>query len=170
MTTPVTVVPYDSIWPLRFHQERAALEAAFRGSEVTIEHIGSTAVPGLGAKPVIDLMAGFTRLTDAEDRITALEIQGYEYVPDYEAELPDRRYFRKPRLRPRAFHLHCVVKGSDSWVRHLAFRDHLRAHPGAAAAYYELKRGLAERCDKEGYAAAKSPFIEEVLASALGGE
>lgn len=162
------VVPYDPDWPRRFRQERAVLDAVFSGSDVTIEHIGSTAVPGLGAKPVIDVLVGLTKLTEVENRVTALEAKGYEYVPQYEIQLPERRYFRKPRFRPRAFHLHCVLKGSDLWLRHIAFRDYLRTHAEAAVAYYALKRELAGRCSKEAYAEAKSPFIEEILASALG--
>jgi GrpB-like predicted nucleotidyltransferase (UPF0157 family) len=168
MTESVIVVAYDPDWPRRFEQERAVLAAVFAESEATIEHVGSTAVPGLGAKPVIDIMVGVSRLTEAEGRIAAVEAAGYEYVQKYESQLPERRYFRKPRLGPRAYHLHCVVKGGDVWVRHLAFRDYLRAHPEAAAAYDELKRELAVRCSKEGYTDAKGPFIEGILAAALG--
>jgi GrpB-like predicted nucleotidyltransferase (UPF0157 family) len=168
MTESVIVVAYDPDWPRRFEQERAVLAAVFAESEATIEHVGSTAVPGLGAKPVIDIMVGVSRLTEAEGRIAALEAAGYEYVQEYENQLPERRYFRKPRLGPRAYHLHCVVKSGDFWVRQLAFRDYLRAHPEAAAAYYELKRELAVRCSKEDYTGEKSPFIEGILASALG--
>ena len=79
----------------------------------------------------------------------------------------DRRYFRKPRLEARAFHVHCVVTGSDFWIRHLTFRDHLRTHPESAAAYDSLKRDLAMRVSKEAYTEAKSPFIESLLASAM---
>jgi GrpB-like predicted nucleotidyltransferase (UPF0157 family) len=115
-------------------------------------------------------MVGVATLTAAEDRMTALEAAGYEYVQMYERQLPERRYFRKPPLKPRAYHLHCVVRGCEFWTRHLAFRDYLRAHPASAAAYYELKRKLAGRCSAESYTAAKSPFIERVLTSALGGD
>lgn len=167
MTDRVTVVPYDPAWPRRFDQERRALAAVFAGTEAVIEHVGSTAVPGLGAKPVIDIMVGVPVLIAVEGRIPALEAAGYEYVQEYEEQLPDRRYFRKPRFGPRAFHVHCVVVGSDFWIRHLAFRDHLRAHPESAAAYYNLKRELATRVSKGEYTEAKSPFIEGVLASAM---
>jgi GrpB-like predicted nucleotidyltransferase (UPF0157 family) len=168
VTEPVNVVPYDPDWPRRFAQECAVLCAVFAGSEAAIEHVGSTAVPGLGAKPVIDVMVGLSQLAEAEGRIAALETAGYEYVQKYEGQLPERRYFRKPWLGPRAYHLHCVVKGSDFWVRHLAFRDYLRAHLESAAAYYELKGRLAARCSKEDYTEAKSQFIEWILVSALG--
>jgi GrpB-like predicted nucleotidyltransferase (UPF0157 family) len=168
MPEPVIVVPYDSDWPRQFERERAALAAVFAGCDAAIEHIGSTAVPGLGAKPVIDVLVGLSRLADAEHRIAALEAAGYEYVRKYETRWPQRRYFRKPRLAPRAFHLHCVVKGSDDWVRHLAFRDYLRAHPESAAAYDELKRALAARLGKDEYTEAKGPFIDAIISSALG--
>jgi len=168
MNKAVLVVAYDPDWLRRFEEERAVLAAVFADCEASIEHVGSTAVPGLGAKPVIDIMVGVATLVEAERCIAALEAVGYEYVPEYEHELPERRYFRKPRLGPRAYHLHCVVKGGNLWVRHLAFRDYLRAHPDAVAAYYELKCELATRCRKEDYTEAKRPFIERILVSALG--
>ena len=167
MTERVIVVPYDPDWPRRFDLERAVLATIFAGSEADIRHVGSTAVHGLGAKPVIDVMIGVSQLVEAENCIAALEAAGYEYVQKYERELPERRYFRKPRLGPSAYHLHCVVKGGEFWVRHLAFRDYLRTHPDAAAAYYELKRALAVRVSKADYTEAKSPFIEGILEAAL---
>jgi GrpB-like predicted nucleotidyltransferase (UPF0157 family) len=168
MSEPVIVVPYDSDWPRRFDQEAVVLGAVFAGSEAAIEHVGSTAVPGLGAKPVIDIMVGLSHLAEAEDRSAELEAAGYKYIQKHEKHFPERRYFRKPRLGPSAYHLHCIVKGSDFWVRQLAFRNYLRAHPKSAHAYYELKRKLAVRFSKEDYTEAKSPFIEGILVSALG--
>ena len=124
---------YHPEWPHRFDEERRVLAVAFAGSDAIIEHIGSTAVPGLGTKPVIDVLIGVPILVEVERRIPLLEAAGYEYVQEYEQQLPDRRYFRKPRSGPRAYHVHCVVAGSDFWIRHLAFRDYLRAHPESAA-------------------------------------
>jgi GrpB-like predicted nucleotidyltransferase (UPF0157 family) len=168
MAERVAVIPYDPEWPHRFDQERAIVDAVFAGSDAPIEHIGSTAVPGLGAKPVIDMMIGLGTLEDAERRIAALEAAGYEYVREYESQVPERRYFRKPRIGPREYHLHCVLKGSSFWVRHLAFRDYLRAHPESAADYYQLKRDLAVRFTKDEYTKAKTRFIEGILTSAIG--
>jgi GrpB-like predicted nucleotidyltransferase (UPF0157 family) len=153
MTDRVTIVPYDPDWPRRFDEERRALTAVFAGAKAVIEHVGSTAVPGLGAKPVMDIIVGVPLLAEVEHRVPALEAAGYEYVPEYEQQLPDRRYFRKQRLGPRP--------------RHLTFRDHLRTHPESAAAYHSLKRELAMRVSKKAYTEAKSPFIEGVLASAM---
>ena len=166
--TRITIVPYDPDWPRRYDRERVVLGTVFGECEAVIEHVGSTAVGGLGAKPVIDVIVGLLRLADAEERTGALEAVGYEYVQEYEKQLPERRYFRKPRSGPSAYHLHCVLKGSAFWVRHLAFRDYLRTHPDAAAAYYQLKCELAARFSKEEYTEAKSPFIEGILGSALG--
>lgn len=166
MTDRVIIVPYDPEWPRRFDEERGVLAAVFAG-EAVVEHIGSTAVPGLGAKPVIDVMVGVAALTEVERRIPELEAVGYEYIKEYEKQLPERRYFRKPRLGPRAFHVHCVVKESEWWIRLLAFRDYLRAHPESAAAYHHLKRNLAARVTKEDYTDAKRAFIEGVLATAM---
>jgi GrpB-like predicted nucleotidyltransferase (UPF0157 family) len=89
MSEPVIIVPYDQDWPRRFEKERAVLAVVFAGTEVAIEHVGSTAVPGLGAKPVIDVMAGLSQLAEAESRTAALELAGYEYVHEYEKHSND---------------------------------------------------------------------------------
>jgi len=159
------VVPYRAEWPQLFAREADLLAHAFQGTGAVIEHIGSTAVAGLGAKPVIDIMIGLSSLVDAERRVHELARLDYQYVPQYEAELPDRRYFRKPFQRPRTHHLHIVELGSDFWVRHLLFRDYLRAHPETAAAYYELKKRLAAESNASGmdYTELKSPFVTDVL-------
>src|SRR5438045_7182066 len=167
MTSQVLLVPYDPDWPRRFDEERRVLAAVFAGAEAVIEHVGSTAVSGLGSKPVIDVMVGVPRLAAVEERIRAFEAAGYEYVQEYEQQLPERRYFRKSEAGTRLFHVHCVVTGSAFWIQHLAFRDYLRAHPDVAADYYTLKEDLATRVSKADYTEAKSPFIEQVLASAM---
>jgi aminoglycoside N3'-acetyltransferase/GrpB-like predicted nucleotidyltransferase (UPF0157 family) len=169
MTKHVLLVPYDPEWPRRFEEERSVLAEVFAGTGAVIDHVGSTAVPHLGAKPIIDVMVGVPALAVAEEKIGALEAAGYEYVQEYETQLPHRRYFRKPRLGTRTFHVHCVVTGSKWWIEFLAFRDYLRAHRDAAAAYYDLKAGLATRVTRGEYTQAKAPFIERVLATALRG-
>jgi len=167
MTERVILKSYNSDWPRQFDEERQVLEAVFAGTEAVIEHVGSTAVPGLGAKPVLDVLVGVRALAEVEARIQALEAAGYEYVQKHEQQLPNRRYFHKPRHKPRTVHLHCVVKGSDFWIQHLAFRDYLRAHPGTASTYYNLKRELAAHLPRSEYTDAKSSFIKTVVASAL---
>jgi GrpB-like predicted nucleotidyltransferase (UPF0157 family) len=161
----IEIVPYDSAWPARFECEKSVLLDVFRSVAVQVEHVGSTAVPGLGAKPVIDIMLGVDHLAAVETRISDLTARGYEYVQRYEAAFPERRLFAKPCQRPRAFHLHAVEHSTAFWRRHLLFRDFLRHRPEVAAEYCELKKHLAAEfgADRDGYAWAKTAFIEAVL-------
>lgn len=162
------IVSWRAEWAERFAEQRDLLLALFAPGEAVVEHVGSTSVPGLAAKPIVDLMLGVPRLADVEARIPALEEAGWEYVPEHEAVLPDRRFFARPVTRPRTHHLHAVELASAFWRDHLAFRDYLRAHPGEAAAYAALKRELAARFgrDREGYTEAKTSFVREALARA----
>ena len=161
----IRVVPYDRMWPRMFVAEKELLLGVFEEEGQMLEHIGSTSVPGLGAKPVIDIMAGVRSLANVERMIPRIEGLGYAYVPEYEAEIPGRRYFRKPRVRPRTHHLHVVELGTEFWESHLAFRDFLRERPEWAEEYYLLKRELAGRLRGDGraYTEAKSDFVERVL-------
>jgi len=165
---PVEIVPYDAAWPTRFEAEKSVLLDVFRTVQVQIEHVGSTAVAGLGAKPVIDIMLGVDDLSAVELRIPDLAGRGYEYVSRYESEFPERRLFAKPQWRPRAFHLHAVERSTRFWHRLLLFRDFLRRHGEVAVEYCEFKKRLAAVFgdDRDGYARAKTAFIEAVL----GGE
>ena len=92
----VEVLPYDPDWVHTFETERAGLASVFAGVDAQIEHVGSTSVPGAWAKPIIDISIGCDSLFPFEERIGDLEALGYEYVPEYEQQIPDRRYFRKP--------------------------------------------------------------------------
>lgn len=156
------IVDYDPTWPERFQQERARLLAVLAVSVQTIEHIGSTSVPGLAAKPVIDIMIGVRDLAEAEQPcIAAIVGLGYEYVPDYEDEMPDRRYFRKNDADGvRTHHLHLWPVDHPDYERHIVFRDYLRTHPDEAAAYEAVKRDLITQYDNgNDYAEAKSVFV-----------
>jgi GrpB-like predicted nucleotidyltransferase (UPF0157 family) len=110
-------------------------------------------------------MLGVSRLDEAEARVPDLALLGYQYIPEYEASIPERRYFRKPRNGIREYHLHCVLSGSDFWRRHLVFRDYLRARPEETAAYATLKKELAAVSGKDrvGYTDGKGPFIQRIL-------
>jgi GrpB-like predicted nucleotidyltransferase (UPF0157 family) len=165
-TQPVEVVDYDRDWPRQYEEERDRIAAAIGDSAVAIEHVGGTAVPGLPAKPVIDLMVGVEDIERAGPAVAGLINLGYEYVPEFESQLPDRRYFR--RGSPESHHVHMVPVDSDYFAEHLLFRDWLRAHPQAAEEYGKLKRGLAGRfpLDRDAYRAGKVPFIEMVVAAA----
>jgi GrpB-like predicted nucleotidyltransferase (UPF0157 family) len=169
--TAVLLVESQAAWPAQARAAMAPVRAAFEGRPVRLEHIGSTAVPGLCAKPVLDLLLGVPALADAEDRAGALEALGFRYRPEHEAELPERRYFVRPAGAGPRVHLHAVVLGGPLWTRHLAFRDALRRDPGLAARYAALKRDLAGRHaeDKAAYTAAKAPFIAGVLAAVAPG-
>jgi GrpB-like predicted nucleotidyltransferase (UPF0157 family) len=162
---PVRVVPYDESWPARFDAEKKLLEATI-GSWITggIHHIGSTAVSGLAAKPVIDILVGVEDLPSSKACFGALAELGYQYAP-YRVE--EMHWFCKPSPAHRTHHLHLVPTGSRRYRQELAFRDTLRARPDLAERYEELKLQLALRYrdDREAYTEAKLSFINEALAS-----
>jgi GrpB-like predicted nucleotidyltransferase (UPF0157 family) len=166
----VIVSPYSVEWPKLFGELREELLAVFAPMEVAIEHIGSTSVPQLAAKPVIDVLLGANCLDDVELKINALSDFGYLYVPKYESELPMRRYFVKSAVAALRVHLHAVERGSRLWKEHLAFRDVLRADSRLRSQYQSLKLQLATEYanDKSAYSAAKNPFIQSVLAAVAG--
>ncbi len=163
----VVVVDYDASWPRQFEEEKSRIVATLgdvMAGVVAIEHVGSTAVPGLAAKPIIDIIPGVRDLSIGELCIEPLERLGYEYLG--EVGIPGRFYFRKGD--PRTHHLHLVQHGSEFWERHIRFRDLLRADPEVARQYDALKRELAVkyRTDRLAYTEAKTPFIESALARA----
>jgi GrpB-like predicted nucleotidyltransferase (UPF0157 family) len=160
---PIRLVPYDSTWPERFEAERAALEEAVgRWVLGGIHHIGSTAVPGMEAKPVIDIMAGVRDLEESRSCFEPLGRLEYVYFPYLPAE---RHWFCKPDPSRRTHHLHLVPADSPRFRDHLAFRDRLRADPEFARQYTELKRRLAARFerDREAYTEGKDDFIATAL-------
>jgi GrpB-like predicted nucleotidyltransferase (UPF0157 family) len=164
---PVHVVPYDSDWPQRFVAERELLAAALgRWLVGPIEHVGSTAVPGLAAKPVIDIMAGVGTLDDSRPAIPVLERLQYCYS-DYRSDV--MHWLCKPSPARRTHHLHLVPFRSPLWVERVAFRDYLRGHAETALEYEHLKQQLAERFrfDREAYTDAKTNFISRVVKAAL---
>jgi len=157
----VRLVPYTSEWRLEFTRERERLFAALRGTAVAIEHVGSTAVPGLRAKPVLDIMVGLPRVADHERALSPMDALGYRYKGEH--GIPGRHYFRLGE--PCTHHLHMVSFGREFWLRHLLFRDHLRAHAEVAQAYEAVKLELFARHpkDRPAYQDGKTDFIESVL-------
>jgi GrpB-like predicted nucleotidyltransferase (UPF0157 family) len=147
-----------------FEEEKALILGAIGHAIIAIEHVGSTAVSGLGAKPVIDITAGIRSLDDAPACVKSLQSLGYTYVPEFEAAIPERRYFHKGPEQARTHHLHMVELTSEFWERHLLFRDFLRAHPDVAQEYEALKRQLANQfgTDRVGYTEAKTSFIRAI--------
>lgn len=166
----VVLSPYSDAWPDAFARVQAELVAAFAPAPVVVEHVGSTAVPGLVAKPVLDILLGAKQLSEIECRIHTLAALGFAYVSKYERELPQRRYFVHPALCSLRVHLHAVVYRSLFWQQQLAFRDALRADSGLAHEYARLKLRLAAKFvdDKAAYTDAKAPFIQSVLALKAG--
>lgn len=165
----VVVSPYSAEWPSCFRVIREELLAVISPIAVTVEHIGSTSVPGLAAKPVIDVLLGARSLAEVESNIEALGDLGYAYVKKYEDVLPMRRYFVKSPAASFRVHLHAVELGSHLWLEHLAFRDALRSDPALRARYQSLKLQLAHAFadDKAAYSAAKDPFVQSVIAAVL---
>jgi GrpB-like predicted nucleotidyltransferase (UPF0157 family) len=170
-TVELVLSEYQPQWPANFSAAAAEIQAVFSGVPASIEHIGSTSILGMCAKPVIDMLLGVESLSDVDPRVPDLAKLGYEYRPEYERDIPERRYFVRPaNLLPR-IHLHIVEVGSRIWREHLVFRDALRTKPSLAVQYAQLKRELAvsHSHDKAAYTNAKSPFIAQVLASNPGG-
>jgi len=160
---PIHLVPYDPSWPSLFELERGILERAIEPwLSGPIEHIGSTAVPGLVAKPVIDIMAAVNSLDVSRPAIRVLVDLGWVYFP-YRAEV--MHWFCKPSPAFRTHHLHLVPLSSRLWAERIAFRDYLRRDPMGATEYAQLKRQLAERYefDREAYTEAKGSFVQRVL-------
>jgi GrpB-like predicted nucleotidyltransferase (UPF0157 family) len=158
----VRLVEYDALWPALFAAERRRIRDQWGTlPALSLEHVGGTSIPGMCAKPVLDMAAGQPRGASTKDYVAALERAGYEHRG--ERGVPGRQFFR--RGQPKAYHVHLVEEGSPLWRDYVAFRDYLRAHAEAARRFADLKRGLAVRFpeDREAYTNAKSPHILEIL-------
>jgi NAD-dependent deacetylase len=155
------VVEYDPEWPRRYEAEADLVCAALGADVVDVEHMGSTAVPGLAAKPVIDISVGLRRVEVAAERIAAMEQLGYEYLG--ENNLPGRLFFRKDEAGRRAYHVHAVEHDGGHWHRHRAFRDFLRAHPEEAVRYAAEKRRLAQCETHEEYWERKQAYMDPLF-------
>jgi putative glutamine amidotransferase len=166
-TGAYAIEAYDPTWPTRFDDEAARLRAALGHLAVRIDHVGSTAVPGLAAKPVVDIQVSVTSIAPRSDYLDPLGALGYRWAID---PWPgDHEFFSRDQDGHRAYHVHVCAAGSRWERRHLAFRDWLQSHPDDAAAYERLKRELAQRHprDTHGYTDAKTEFIREVESRAL---
>lgn len=159
----VTVVPYDPRWALLFDQAALDLRSTLGSAILAVHHVGSTSVPGLAAKPILDILVSIPVFARGPDLVPQLAALGYEFRPD--EEIPDRHYFRRGAGAVRTHHLSLAEPDSRHHRVTLAFRDALRANPSVAAAYASLKRRLADQFprDREAYIAGKSEFIAQVL-------
>lgn len=185
-----TIQEYQPRWAAEFLQLHEKIGRALSGMQVAIAHIGSTAVPGLGAKPIIDILAGVEQEGDLDKTIAPMQQAGFTYFRKYEPAWPERRYFVqlesaqgeeapaiidvhdddsfRRRFVSKA-HVHTVVKGGSDWERHIAFRDYLRAHPAVRDEYYRLKQAISQRDfqDMLEYNDHKSDFVKRVERDAL---
>lgn len=161
------IVGYHHGWPEAFEAEAARIRAALGEIAVRIDHVGSTSVPGLAAKPTIDIQVSVERLTPRDRFVVPLTGLGYRFVAD--PIDPEHEYLSRDVAGQRAYQIHVCLAGGEWEQRHLAFRDHLRAHPDDASTYEELKRRLAadHPNDVMAYVDAKGPFIREIEARAL---
>jgi len=165
VNSPVIVVEYNEEWPAIYERERQLIASMLGETIIAIEHVGSTAVVGLSAKPIIDLMLVVERLEPGEVYARYLETLGYLFVAD--AGSSDRHFFKKGE--PRSHHLHLVEEGSQEHRRLIAFRDYLRAHPETRQEYEALKKALALqfRFEREAYTKAKTEFVRSIEARTL---
>jgi GrpB-like predicted nucleotidyltransferase (UPF0157 family) len=185
----ITIAPYDPAWPEMFQEEEQRIAALLGELSPRIEHIGSTSVPGLAAKPVIDIAVGMQSMEDL-DRVPERMLQDphYRYLRVYEDSMPLRRFFLRiaspeqlaqipqivdeerwtvhPAILTRQYHIHIWPEDTEEFQRHIRFRDYIRSHPEARQAYEDLKRELAEKEWKHGndYAGAKTRFIRAIEA------
>ena len=165
------VLPYDVHWPAEFEVEAARLRAALGSIALRVDHHGSTSIPGLAAKPIIDIQVSVAALQPIAAYSACLQAVGYVHLPH-----PDDSFcpfFYRPHRWPHSHHVHVVQAGGVEERRTLAFRDYLREHPDVAREYEQLKRGLAAQFAaagheaREAYARAKSDFIERIIGKAL---
>lgn len=186
----ITIETYQPAWVDKFQQEKAIIAAALAPLVPVVEHIGSTSVPGLGAKPIIDMLVGVGQEAQLDQTTQPMMAAGYTYFRKHEPAMPYRRFYVRligplgqtapakvdigePFVIGQDFksvtHIHLLVKDTIHWTRHIAFRDYLRTHPDIAAQYDTLKRTISLRDFKDGiaYNEAKDHFMKKVEAEAL---
>jgi GrpB-like predicted nucleotidyltransferase (UPF0157 family) len=163
----IEIIDPDPAWADEFRAERERIVSALGGLALAIEHYGSTAVPGVPAKPTIDVMIAVRNLDDAAVEIDRLQQAGYERRPSGDLEKPRRLFLVRYHGARRIAHLALIEPEGDYWHEHLAFRDALRTDAALAGRYAELKRELAERFrdDRVGYTDGKTVFVEAALRS-----
>lgn len=161
----VKIVPADPAWAEKFERGAATIRAVLGAMVLGVEHIGSTSVSGLAAKPVVDMLVGLPTMEDVLAAPAKLVPHGWEFPPAINDALDDRRFGKLAPGGERTHHVHIVVFDADEWRRLVAFRNALRASPDLARRYEELKRDLAAQYanEREKYTAAKTDFVASVL-------
>ncbi|HEV2318595.1 MAG TPA: GrpB family protein [Verrucomicrobiae bacterium] len=161
----LTIEPYRDSWKCEFEIEAAKIRSALGETVVMLHHIGSTAIPRIYAKPIIDILAEVTSLEAIDARVIDMQALGYDAMGEF--GIPGRRYFRKDDSN--GSHVHAFAHQSPQITRHLTFRNYLISHPGAAQTYSDLKRRLMETCkgNIDAYVDGKDAFVKEVERKAL---
>ncbi len=162
----IHIADYSSDWPALFDEEKKRIQEAI--GDVEIEHTGSTSIPGLGAKPVIDMMGIVHNIDDARQFVEKMETLGYKYTPKLETLIPDIKFFQTRPEAKTQYHISFTEKDSDFYARQILFRDYMRKHPEAIREYAKIKRELAkEHVDNfETYNAGKTAFILSIIEAA----
>ncbi|SFK53951.1 GrpB domain, predicted nucleotidyltransferase, UPF0157 family [Halobacillus dabanensis] len=163
LNNTVELYPYDPDWQLRFKKEKEIITRTLDPSPLPMEHIGSTSIPGMVAKPIIDILLGVDDLTDFSRLIPSLSRAGYEYIP--KPELKTRRFFRKGAPGRGICHLHLCEWNGEEWNEKVFFRDYLRLNPEEASEYTALKKQLAKdyKHQRSLYTEMKGPFILSII-------
>lgn len=161
----IEIEDYNKRWPEAFEKERRSISQVLGALALDILHIGSTAVPGMAAKPIVDILVAVEHIDSGAECVSKLVEVGYRYVP--QDEDPDRIFLYKGM--PRTHHVHIVRYGSPTYHKHVAFRDYLMCHEEVRDKYRQLKKDLASRFrnDRKAYVEGKTIFIEKVTEEAL---
>jgi GrpB-like predicted nucleotidyltransferase (UPF0157 family) len=166
MGKELIIEDYNSNWLKQFEEEKVKLQEILANKVIAIEHIGSTAVEGLGAKPILDIAIGVNDLNVVSEFIELLTPIGYEFV--YHKNFPERRFFRKGQWGAGTHHLHFYLFEGEDWNNQMLFRNYLRTHPDALKEYQQLKINLAKkfRFDRASYTENKAAYIQKVIRQA----
>ena len=166
LSKPIAIVDYDPRWPSLYEHEQRRLLEILGPIVIRIEHIGSTSIPELAAKPIIDISVAVRDRADITPYVPALRDLGYEEIPIM--PVLQRRMFSKGPYNEGTHHVHVTDYGSDIWAKPIMFRDYLRAHPDVARAYADVKRAAAaqHKHDLDGYHDEKAPFVDRVMEQA----
>ncbi|MEM9807447.1 MAG: GrpB family protein [Cyanobacteria bacterium P01_D01_bin.56] len=163
----VQVVPHNPIWRSLFEQESHQIGIALGAITKEVHHIGSTAIPDIYAKPIVDLLVIVEDISAVDKKSSEMILLGYEVMGEY--GIVGRRYFRKNNANGvRTHHMHAFEINAESVKRHLLFRDYLIAHPKAAQRYSDLKRKLAQQysMDSQAYTTGKDEFVRDIVLAA----
>jgi GrpB-like predicted nucleotidyltransferase (UPF0157 family) len=162
---PLELTAYSPMWPVAFEIEKGRLAEIFGADAVIVEHVGSTAVPGLGGKPIIDILVGAPSVEVFDRYIPALVESGYRHVEEFQRAFPQRRFLVKAQGMPGYFNMHAVRYDTPFWKDLILFRDILRSEPMIAERYWRLKGLLSTRfrSDRQAYSDNKTEFIQNAL-------